>query len=60
MRGAEIKDCVAYLRCIYQPMDDLSFERIINVPKGQLEIQLLKILLNLQKNSCSLEIASKW
>ena len=30
---AEIKDCVAYLRCIHQPMDDLSFERIINVPK---------------------------
>ena len=30
---AEIKDCVAYLRCIYQSKDDLSFERIINVPK---------------------------
>jgi DNA helicase-2/ATP-dependent DNA helicase PcrA len=30
---AEIKDCVAYLRCVYQPKDDLSFERIVNVPK---------------------------
>ena len=30
---SEIKDCVAYLRCIHQPKDDLSFERIINVPK---------------------------
>ena len=30
---AEIKDCVAYLRIVYQNQDDLSFERIINVPK---------------------------
>ena len=30
---AEIKDCIAYLRIIHQAQDDLSFERIINVPK---------------------------
>ena len=30
---AEIKDCIAYLRIVNQPRDDLSFERIINVPK---------------------------
>ena len=46
---AEIKDCIAYLKCIYQPKDDLSFERIINVPKNQLEIQRLKLYLNLLK-----------
>ena len=26
---AEIKDCIAYLRIVNQPKDDLSFERII-------------------------------
>ena len=30
---AEIKDCMAYLRIIYQSKDDLAFERIVNVPK---------------------------
>lgn len=29
----EIKDCIAYLRLINNPTDDLSLERIINVPK---------------------------
>ena len=29
---AEIKDVVAYLRLIQNPRDDLSFERIVNVP----------------------------
>ena len=33
---AEIKDCIAYLRIVNQTRDDLSFERIVNVPKGQL------------------------
>jgi DNA helicase-2/ATP-dependent DNA helicase PcrA len=28
----EIKDCLAYLRLIVNPLDDLSFERIANVP----------------------------
>ncbi len=30
---AEIKDCVAYLRLVYQDRDDLAFERIVNNPK---------------------------
>ncbi|MDB5595991.1 MAG: UvrD/REP helicase [Hyphomicrobiales bacterium] len=30
---AEIRDALAYLRCIAQPADDLAFERIVNVPK---------------------------
>ena len=30
---AEIKDCIAYLRLVYQSKDDLAFERIINNPK---------------------------
>ncbi len=41
---AEIRDALAYLRCVNQPADDLAFERIINVPKrglGDATIQLL-------------------
>ena len=30
---AEIRDALAYLRCVTQPADDLAFERIANVPK---------------------------
>ncbi|MFK8250256.1 ATP-dependent helicase [Ancylobacter terrae] len=30
---AEIRDALAYLRVIVSPMDDLAFERIVNVPK---------------------------
>ena len=57
---AEIKDCVAYLRCIYQPMDDLSFERIINVPKRSIGDTTIKSISEYAKNNnCSLEIASK-
>jgi DNA helicase II / ATP-dependent DNA helicase PcrA len=29
----EIRDALAYLRVVYNPLDDLSFERIINTPK---------------------------
>lgn len=29
----EIKDILAYLRLLTNPLDDLSFNRIINVPK---------------------------
>ncbi|MFO1126715.1 MAG: 3'-5' exonuclease [Methylocystis sp.] len=29
----EIRDALAYLRCVAQPADDLAFERIINTPK---------------------------
>ena len=29
----EIRDAIAYLRIIFQPHDDLAFERVINTPK---------------------------
>ncbi|MCL2384611.1 MAG: UvrD-helicase domain-containing protein [Alphaproteobacteria bacterium] len=41
---AEIRDALAYLRCVAQPSDDLAFERIANVPKrgiGDATLQLL-------------------
>ena len=41
---AEIRDALAYLRCVVQPADDLAFERIFNVPKrglGDATLQLL-------------------
>jgi len=57
---AEIKDCVAYLRLIHQPKDDLAFDRIVNNPKrsiGESTIKLIHEFSN--KKSVSLEIASK-
>ena len=57
---SEIKDCVAYLKCINQPLDDLSFERIINVPKRSIGETTLKMISEFAKtNNFSLEIASK-
>jgi DNA helicase II / ATP-dependent DNA helicase PcrA len=41
---AEIRDALAYLRCLASPRDDLAFERIINVPKrglGDATVQLI-------------------
>jgi len=56
----EIKDCVAYLKTVYQPLDDLSFERIINVPKRSVGDTTIKVINDYsKKNKCSLEIASK-
>ena len=57
---SEIKDCVAYLRVIYQNQDDLSFERIINVPKrsiGDLTIKQINEFARISK--ITLETASK-
>tara|TARA_Y100000590_G_scaffold136870_1_gene156636 strand:- start:3255 stop:5279 length:2025 start_codon:yes stop_codon:yes gene_type:complete len=57
---AEIKDCIAYLRTVYQPLDDLSFERIINVPKRSIGDTTIKLINNYaKKNSYSLEVASR-
>ncbi|MDC3097788.1 UvrD-helicase domain-containing protein [Candidatus Pelagibacter sp.] len=57
---SEIKDCVAYLKCINQPLDDLSFERIINVPKRSIGETTLKMISEFAKtNNFSIEIASK-
>ncbi len=57
---AEVKDCVAYLKTVYQPQDDLSFERILNVPKRSIGDTTVKAINNFAKfNKCSLEVASK-
>src|SRR5450631_1470212 len=41
---AEIRDALAYLRCVAQPDDDLAFERIFNVPKRGLGEATLRLL----------------
>jgi len=57
---AEIKDCVAYLRIVYQNQDDLSFERIINVPKRSIGNFTIKQINEFAKiNKITLEKASK-
>mgnify|MGYP001341733142 FL=1 len=57
---AEIKDCVAYLRLVYQGKDDLAFERIVNNPKRSIGDSTLKLIHEYaKKNSSSLEISSK-
>ena len=56
---AEIKDCVAYLRLVYQERDDLAFERIINNPKRSIGDTSLKTIHEFaQENDLSLELAS--
>lgn len=42
----EIKDIIAYLRLIVNPHDDISFERVVNVPKrgiGQATMDKLRV-----------------
>ena len=57
---AEIKDCVAYLRLIHQPKDDLAFGRIVNNPKRSIGESTMKLIHEFSnKKSVSLEIASK-
>ena len=57
---AEIKDCIAYLKIIFQSQDDLAFERIINVPKRSIgETTFKQISEYSKKNKCSLEVSSK-
>ncbi len=41
---AEIRDALAYLRCINSDTDDLAFERIVNVPKRGLGDATIKVL----------------
>jgi len=56
----EIKDCIAYLRVVYQNQDDLSFERIINVPKRSIgETSLKQISEFAKKNKLTLEISAR-
>ena len=57
---SEIKDCVAYLRLIYQSKDDLSFERIINNPKRSIgDSSIKQIYEYAKKNNFNLENASR-
>ena len=57
---AEIKDCVAYLRIIYQNKDDLAFERVVNNPKRSIGDNSLKLIHEYaKKQKVSLEFASK-
>ncbi|HEY8580421.1 MAG TPA: 3'-5' exonuclease, partial [Beijerinckiaceae bacterium] len=41
---AEIRDALAYLRCVAQPSDDLAFERIFNTPKRGLGDACLQLM----------------
>jgi len=53
---AEIKDCIAYLRVVNQNKDDLSFERIINVPRRSVgETTIKQINEYAKQNGMSLE-----
>ncbi len=57
---AEIKDCVAYLRLIYQEQDDLAFERIVNNPKRSIGENTIKNIHEFsKKNKISLETSSR-
>ena len=57
---AEIKDCLAYLRLIYQEKDDLAFERIVNNPKRSVGESTIKTIYEYsKKNKISLESSSR-
>ena len=56
---AEIKDCVAYLRLIYQSKDDLAFERIVNNPKRSIGDSSIKLIHEYSKNNLNLENSSR-
>lgn len=52
---AEIKDCLAYLRLLVNPRDNISFERIYNVPARGLGDKAREALTTVsQQRSCSL------
>ncbi len=57
---SEIKDCISYLRLVFQEKDDLAFERIVNNPKRSVGESTLNLIHDFsKKNSLSLESASK-
>ncbi|WP_106753068.1 ATP-dependent helicase [Pannonibacter carbonis] len=47
----EIRDAMAYFRCVVQPADDLAFERIVNTPKRGLGEASLKLVHELARAS---------
>ena len=56
---AEIKDCIAYLRVVSQNKDDLSFERILNVPKRSIGETTIKLINeHAKQNNLTLEKSS--
>ena len=56
----EIKDCIAFLRIVYQDKDDLAFERVVNVPKRSVGNTTIKIISEYAKqNSLPLEKSAK-
>ena len=58
---SEIKDCIAYLRIVYQKKDDFSFERILNVPKRSIGDTSVKLINEYaKKNLMSLETSSRY
>lgn len=48
---AEVKDIIAYLRLVYQPMDVMSFSRVVNVPKRGIGATSLEKFLKWQASS---------
>ena len=57
---AEIKDCIAYLRLVYQSKDDLAFERIVNNPKRSIGDSSVKQIYEYsKKENLNLETSSK-
>ena len=57
---AEIKDCISYLRLVYQNKDDLAFERIVNTPKRSIGDTTIKQINEYgKKNSLSLESSAR-
>ncbi len=57
---AEIKDCIAYLRLVYQEKDDLAFERIVNNPKRSIGDSTIKNIHEFSKRQKDcLEISSR-
>jgi DNA helicase-2/ATP-dependent DNA helicase PcrA len=47
----EIRDALAYLRCINSSADDLAFERIVNVPKRGLGDATVQVLNNIARGA---------
>lgn len=54
----EIKDVLAYLRCLYEPTD-ISIKRIINVPSRKLGSETLKKLIEFADNQ-NLDLWNSW
>ena len=46
----EIRDALAYMRCVAQPADDLAFERIFNTPKRGLGDSTLQTIHNFARS----------